>query len=177
MRWLSHNSDGARTSHVSKHIDQWKCSADDSEAKARHCAVNNKLPLAANFKTRPYTLFFRLVHHYIYINHNQTIVTFDVLISIRDLRQKKLFNSSSSSCYSSDVMWQEISHIAALVSGTAFHELGRGQLYTEPHVRPISCHVTSVPQQEPEEELNNFFWQSLIEIETSKVNKVWLRLI
>jgi len=136
MRWLSHNSDGARASHVSKHVDQWKCSADDSKAKARHCAVNNKLPVTANFKTRPYTLFFRLVHHYIYINHNQTLVTFDVLISIRDLSQKKLFNSSSSSCYSSDVMWQEISHIAALVPRTVFYELGRGQLYTEPHVRP-----------------------------------------
>jgi len=33
-------------------------------------------------------------------------------------------------------------------------ELGRGQLHTEPHVRPISCHVTSLSWQEPEEELN-----------------------
>jgi len=40
---------------------------------------------------------------------------------------------------------------------------------SEPHVRPISCHVTSLPWQEPEEELRNFFWRrSLIEIETSR---------
>jgi len=31
------------------------------------------------------------------------------------------------------------------------------QLYTEPHVRPISCHVTSLPWQELQEESNNFF--------------------
>jgi len=61
--------------------------------------------------------------------------------------------------------------------GTAYRELGWGQLYTEPHARPISCHVTSLPWQEPEEELNKFFWRkSLIEIETSELNKVWLWL-
>ena len=50
---------------------------------------------------------------------------------------------------------------------SAFYEPGRGQLYTEPHVRPISCHVTSLPWQQLEE-LNNFFRRrSLIEIETS----------
>jgi len=32
-------------------------------------------------------------------------------------------------------------------------EPGRGQLHAEPHVRPISCHVTSLSWQEPEEEL------------------------
>ena len=37
---------------------------------------------------------------------------------------------------------------------TAFSEPGRGQLHTEPHIRPISCHVTSLPWQEPEEDLN-----------------------
>jgi len=41
--------------------------------------------------------------------------------------------------------------------GTVFYEPRRAQLYTEPHVRPISCHVTSLPQQGPEEESNNFF--------------------
>jgi len=41
--------------------------------------------------------------------------------------------------------------------GTAIYESGRGQLYTEPHVRPISCHVTLLPWQELEKELNNFF--------------------
>jgi len=40
--------------------------------------------------------------------------------------------------------------------GTKFHEPGRGQLHTEPHVRQISCHVTSLPWQEPEEELVSF---------------------
>ena len=44
-----------------------------------------------------------------------------------------------------------------LIGGTAFYEQGRGQLYTEPYVRSICCHVTSPPWQEPEEELNNFF--------------------
>jgi len=37
-----------------------------------------------------------------------------------------------------------------------FNELGRGQLYPEPHVRPSSCHVTSLLWQELEEELNIF---------------------
>ena len=36
---------------------------------------------------------------------------------------------------------------------TAVVEPGRGQLHAEPHVRPISCHVTSLSWQEPEEEL------------------------
>ena len=30
-------------------------------------------------------------------------------------------------------------------------EPGRGQLHAKPHVRPISCHVTSLSWQEPEE--------------------------
>ena len=52
---------------------------------------------------------------------------------------------------------------------TAFYELGQGQLYTEPHRRPISCRITSLPWQELVEEMNNFFWQrSLIEIKTSR---------
>jgi len=38
----------------------------------------------------------------------------------------------------------------------------------EPHVWPISCHVTSLPWQELEEELNNFWRRYLIEIETSR---------
>ena len=37
---------------------------------------------------------------------------------------------------------------------TNFLEPGRGELHTEPHVRPISCHVASLSWQEPEEELN-----------------------
>jgi len=40
--------------------------------------------------------------------------------------------------------------------GTKFHEPGRGQLHTESHVRQISCHVTSLPWQEPEEDLVSF---------------------
>jgi len=35
--------------------------------------------------------------------------------------------------------------------GMVILELGWGQLHTEPHVRPISCHVTSLSWQEPEE--------------------------
>ena len=34
-----------------------------------------------------------------YINHNQTSFTADVSISIRDLRRKKLFDSSAGSCH------------------------------------------------------------------------------
>jgi len=30
----------------------------------------------------------------------------------------------------------------------------RGQLHAKPHVRPISCHVTPLSWQEPEEKLN-----------------------
>jgi len=59
------------------------------------------------------------------------------------------------------------SFIAALVP--VQRKPGRGQLYTEPHIRLISCHVTSLLWQEMEEELNDFFWwRSLTEIETSR---------
>jgi len=34
-----------------------------------------------------------------------------------------------------------------------FYEPGREQLHIEPHVRPISCYITSLPWQEPDEEL------------------------
>lgn len=34
---------------------------------------------------------------------------------------------------------------------TTIHESGRGQLHTEPHVRLISCHDTTLPWQEPKE--------------------------
>jgi len=37
---LSHDANGSRACHVSKHVDQRKCSADDTKAKARHCTVN-----------------------------------------------------------------------------------------------------------------------------------------
>jgi len=37
---------------------------------------------------------------------------------------------------------------------TAFYEPGRGQLHTEPRMRPTSCYVTSLPWQEPEEQSN-----------------------
>jgi len=36
--------------------------------------------------------------------------------------------------------------------GTAFYELERGQLYAEPQVRPIYCHVTPLLWQEPPKE-------------------------
>jgi len=46
--------------------------------------------------------------------------------------------------------------------------MNRDEASYTPHVRPISCHVTSLPWQEPEEELNNFLRRrSLIEMETS----------
>ena len=54
--------------------------------------------------------------------------------------------------------------------GSAFHEPERGQLHTEPHVRPISCQVSSLPWQKPEEELLNILLTkvSLVETETSR---------
>jgi len=56
-------------------------------------------------------------------------VYLDVSVSIRGLRQKSLFISSSGSCHGSDVTWQEIS----TKGGTAIHELGWRQLHAEPH--------------------------------------------
>ena len=41
-----------------------------------------------------------------------------------------------------------------LERGTTNYKAGGGQLYAEPHVRQISCHVASLPCQEPEQELN-----------------------
>jgi len=41
--------------------------------------------------------------------------------------------------------------------GTMFYEPRQGQLHTEPHIRPISCHVASLPGHELEEELNTLF--------------------
>jgi len=40
--------------------------------------------------------------------------------------------------------------------GAMFCELERRQLHTEPRIRPVSCHVASLPWQEPEE-LNKLF--------------------
>jgi len=53
--------------------------------------------------------------------------------------RRSLFTSSSGSCHGSNT------HPAGK---TAFYEPGRGQLHTEPHTRPISCHVTSLLWQE-----------------------------
>ena len=53
------------------------------------------------------------------INLNRTLFTFGVSISIRDLRQKKLFNSSSGSCHGSDVTWQEIGRACGSVYSIA----------------------------------------------------------
>jgi len=55
------------------------------------------------------------------INLNRTLFTFDVSISIRDLRQKKLFNSSSGSCHGSDVTWQEIGRTCGSVYSCPRH--------------------------------------------------------
>ena len=49
------------------------------------------------------------------INHNQNFIYLDVLISVRDLHQKKSFSSSSVSCHGSDVTWQEISRTCGSV--------------------------------------------------------------
>jgi len=94
--------------------------------------------------------------------------------------RRSFFSSSSGSCHGSDVMQKEIGHMcgSALVpvqrtppltdqhQGSCTHpnrdpapcDLGR---HTEPHTRPISCHVTSLPWQEPEEELNKLLLTNL----------------
>jgi len=43
-----------------------------------------------------------------------------------------------------------------LKGGTAFYQPEWRQLHTEPHIRPTDCHITSLPWQELEEELNKF---------------------
>jgi len=53
--------------------------------------------------------------HKRYISHNQTLFSFDASISTRDLRQKELFNSPSSSCHSNDVTWQEIGRTSTMI--------------------------------------------------------------
>jgi len=59
---------------------------------------------------------------------------------------------------SSSLSWiDEAVHIRR---GTPILEPGRGQLYTESHVRPISCHVASLLSQEPEEESTSFSEQA-----------------
>ena len=65
----------------------------------------------------------------------------DVLISIRYLRQKKLVQ------FLLDVycLLNPLGGGTHPKGGTAFSEPGRGQLHIEPHIRPISCHVTSLP--------------------------------
>ena len=67
-------------------------------------------------------IFFTLVKHSYkhYINHNPNCICLDVLISTRNLRQKKLFSSScGGSCHSSDVTWQEIGRTCGSVYITA----------------------------------------------------------
>ena len=36
---LAENPNSSWSSHISEDVDQWKCSTDDTEAKARHCKV------------------------------------------------------------------------------------------------------------------------------------------
>ena len=49
-----------------------------------------------------------------YFTHNQHLIFYlDILVSARDLHQKKVV-SSSSSCHGGYVMWQEISHTCGL---------------------------------------------------------------
>jgi len=53
--------------------------------------------------------------------------------------------------------WLIIAKILLLQHNQHFYidaEPGQGELHAEPHVWPISCHVTSLSRQEPEEELN-----------------------
>jgi len=51
-----------------------------------------------------------------YSNHNQTLFTLTFRSPPRDLREKKLFSSSSSSCHGSDVTWQEIGRMCGSVA-------------------------------------------------------------
>ena len=58
-----------------------------------------------------------------YIRHNWSLFTFDVLISIRDIYQKKFIHSSSGSCYGRVVTWKEISHTECVAALVTIHRL------------------------------------------------------
>jgi len=74
---------------------------------------------------------------------------------------RSLLNSSSGSCHGIHATWQEIGRVCvnALVSvhrtlslhSDEYHLLAT---HWATHTRPVSCHVASLPWQEPEEELN-----------------------
>jgi len=115
------------------------------------------------------------------LRHNQTFFTLTFWSQSETFIRRSLF-SSSGSCHDRDVTWQEIGHssvctVAALVSVQGSSSLFpnmccffnpsstfvRFPVHAEPYVRPISCHITFLSWQEPEEELNKLssdgLWQ------------------
>jgi len=97
---------------------------------------------------------------------------FDLWISETFVRSS-LFRSSSGSCHSSDVTWQEIGRMRGSVCScphpgshnispslfiehrSSFQMEGRRSMNSDKgSYTPMSCHVTSLPWQEPDEELN-----------------------
>jgi len=54
-----------------------------------------------------------------------------------------------------------IRQVYCWVSSWQYFE-NRGQLHAEPHVWPISCHITSLSWQELEEELNKLLWMKVV---------------
>ena len=130
-----------------------------------------------------FNIFFRLVNRLYkhYINHNQTLLslTFRYLSETFVRRSRSVFFLVLATV----LMWRgKKGSSARPKGGTAFDESGWGQLYTEPHVQLISCRITSLHHcrgnNRKKKRTKFFFWRrSLIDIETSKVNKVWLWLI
>jgi len=55
-------------------------------------------------------------------------------------------------------------------------EHGRGQLHTEPHMQSISYHVTALPWQDPEEELNKLLLTKVSDRDRNVKVKIFVRL-
>jgi len=111
-------------------------------------------------REKSWNTFFGLVNYYrnkLLLQYNQTFLPWHF-----GLYQKP---SSEEACsvllpvLARVEMWRGkklVVHVAALIpaQGPLILETGRGQPQAEPHVWPISCHVTSSWWQELEEELN-----------------------
>ena len=66
----------------------------------------------------------------------------DVLISISDLRQKKLFYSSCGSCHGSDVTWQEIGRTCGSVYSCLIERHPSSRICTASLIRLVALSVT-----------------------------------
>ena len=86
----------------------------ESAAGFWHCWTGLQCNSAAG--PRGYWWWWWLLLYKHYSNHNQTLFTLTFPSPSRDLREKKLFSSSSSSCHGSDVTWQEIGRMCGSVA-------------------------------------------------------------